>query len=107
MNGYFGAALHVLDAMNASPVQALFANNIGKSVSQQDIRAAFDAGFGKDAGQRIRLSCDRDGSRRIITEITIGLYGAVTPQSDIAGLIAAAHPTKGGCDSGEVDAAGY
>jgi len=106
MSAYFASALHLLDAINASPVQALFAQNIGKSLSQQEIRAAFDKAFGTDAGQRTRISCEGNGNQRLITEITIGLYGSITPQSDPAALIAAARPTKGGCDSGLVDAVG-
>lgn len=37
------------------------------------IKDAFNSAFGAGAGDRVRLSCKRDGSRQLITEITIGL----------------------------------
>lgn len=100
---YFGRALTFLDAVNASPVQALFAANIGKSITLDAIRAAFDQGFGPHSGYRIRLACDR---QRDITEITIGLAGDVLGSTPLPALIAAAGPTNGGCNEGVVVRAG-
>ena len=104
---YFRNALWVLDGLNASSVRDLFKANIGKRVTQEQIRTAFDASFGPGAGQRVRISCQRDGDRRLITEITIGLTGQPGPDGDLAALIAAASPTDGGCDSGIVDPIGF
>ena len=102
MNAYFGRELGFLDAVNASPVQALFAANVGKSVTLEAIRSAFEQGFGAGAGQRIRLSCPRQNGQREITEITIGLMGDVVGSAPMPDLIAAAGPTNGGCDAGMV-----
>jgi ribonuclease T2 len=102
MNIYFGRALSFLDAVNASPVQALFVANAGKTVTLDAIRAAFDQGFGPGAGQRIRLSCPRQNGVRDITEITIGLTGDVLGSAKVPDLITAARPTNGGCDAGTV-----
>ena len=107
MEGYFGRELTFLDAVNASPVQALFAGNIGKTVGLAQIRAAFEQGFGAGAGQRIRLSCPLQGGQRDLTEITIGLEGDVMGAAPIRQLIAAAGPTNGGCDSGVIVPAGH
>jgi ribonuclease T2 len=105
-DNYFARALALLAEINVSSVRELFAGNIGQSVTQGDIRAAFDAAFGNGAGQRVRIACERDGNRRIVTELTLGLYGDVMGTAPLASLIAAAHPTDGGCDAAIVDRAG-
>ncbi|HVW90996.1 MAG TPA: ribonuclease T2 [Devosia sp.] len=103
-DAYFGRELDFLAAINASPVQQLFAGATGSALTLDDIRAAFDKAFGADAGQRIRVACERQGGDRLITEITIGLYGDVMGQADLPTLIAASRPTNGGCDRGRVTA---
>ncbi|MBC8130327.1 MAG: ribonuclease T2 [Rhizobiaceae bacterium] len=103
---YFAESLQLMAAINASPVRTLFAGRIGDTVTQDEIRAAFDAGFGAGAGERVRMSCSRDGERRLVGELTIGLEGEITPESDIGALIRAAPATDGGCDAGIVDGAG-
>jgi len=104
-DAYFGRALTFLDAVNASPIRMLVAGNVGRDVSLNDLRSAFDQAFGKGAGQRIRLSCPRQNGERLITEITVGLEGDVMGSADLPTLIAAASPTNGGCDRGTVAAA--
>jgi len=103
-DAYFGRELDFLAAINASPVQQLFATAAGRQLRLDDIRAAFDKGFGAGAGQRIRLACERQGSNRLITEITVGLYGDVMGGADLPALISASNPTNGGCDRGLVAA---
>jgi len=103
---YFSDALAMLEAVNASAVRELFARNVGKQVTQKQVRAAFDTAFGKGAGDRVRLGCERDGKRRIITELTIGLTGKINGPADFRRLVMAARPTSGGCDAGIVDAVG-
>lgn len=103
-DAYFGRALGLIDAINASPVQALFAGSVGRKLALNQIRAAFDRGFGAGAGQRIRVSCSRGEGGRRITEITIGLDGDVMGDTALPALIMAARPTNGGCDAGLVTA---
>jgi ribonuclease T2 len=105
-NAYFGDALGLVDAVNASPVEALFAANVGKEVATPDIRAAFDKAFGAGAGERVKVSCRRDGDRRVISEITIGLVGKPGTGHPLQDLIAGSRPTSPGCPSGIVDPAG-
>lgn len=105
-DAYFSEMLSLLDAVNASPVAKLFADRIGKEVTADEIRAAFDQSFGKGAGERVRIACRNDGGRRLVNELTIGLNGAVGSKPDMGALIAAARPTKPGCPGGIVDAAG-
>lgn len=103
---YYGTATQLLDALNSSKVRDLFADNIGKTLSRDDIRSAFDDAFGTGAGQRVRIACDDDGKRRIISEITIGLWGTPGDTPNLGKLIRAARPTDGGCIGGIVDPVG-
>jgi ribonuclease T2 len=106
MDEYFADALGVMRALNGSAVQQLFASHIGQFLSFDDISKAFDRSFGAGAGARVRMQCTRDDGRLIISELTIGLNGDITPQSSLADLIAAAAPTKTECPGGIVDAVG-
>lgn len=103
---YFAESLRLMAAINASPVHTLLSARIGATVTLAEIRAAFDAGFGAGAGERVRISCSRDGDRRLIGELTIGLEGEITAESDVGALIRAAPATDGGCDEGIVDRVG-
>ena len=100
---YFADALALVDAVNASPVQALLAANVGKEVSAADIREAFDKGFGAGVGDRVKIACARDGDRRLITEITVGLVGKPGAGRSLKDLAAGSSPTSPGCPAGIVD----
>lgn len=103
---YYGTATLLLSALNASKVRDLFADNIGKTLTRDQIREAFDDSFGGGAGQRVRIACDDDGKRRIISEITIGMWGTPGDTPNLGKLIRAARPTDGGCVGGIVDPVG-
>jgi ribonuclease T2 len=103
---YFAASTQLLAALNASAVRDLFADNVGKRLTQKQIRAAFDDAFGAGAGQRVRVACSDDGNRQLISELTIGLNGRITDPADLRRLIMAARPTSGGCAGGIVDPVG-
>lgn len=103
---YFGDSLRLLEAVNASPVRQLMAENIGREVSAEEIRARFDEAFGEGAGERVRLACRDDGPRRLIAELTIGLKGDIPGGTPISDLILASSPTDPGCPGGIVDPVG-
>ncbi|MFB2550738.1 ribonuclease T2 family protein [Ensifer soli] len=103
---YFARQIAFLDRLNASPVRALFESRLGMSVRQEEVAAAFAEAFGDGAGTRIRLRCARDGSRTVITGMTIGLGGEGGLEGDMAELILASAQTRGTCLEGVVDAAG-
>ncbi|MBN9308235.1 ribonuclease [Devosia sp.] len=103
---YYSAATALLAQLNASRVRDLFAGSIGKPLTQAEIRSAFDDSFGAGAGQRVRVACEDDGSRRIIVEVTVGLWGTVTDSTRMSDLIRAARPTDGGCAGGIIDPVG-
>jgi ribonuclease T2 len=102
---YFTTALQLLHAVNTSSVGKVLGGAVGKRLTQDEIRNAFDTAFGPGAGDRARIACERDGNRRLVTEITIGLYGDIG-RDDLQSLILAARPTDGGCNDGIVDPAG-
>ena len=65
----------------------------------------------RGAGNRISVECktEQDGSRRVLTDLQIALYGAVDEASDLGELIHNARPqgsNAGQCPSVIVDRAG-
>ena len=103
---YYARTLDLLDQLNGSAVADLFAARIGKELHAGEIRAAFDSAFGKGASTRVKMRCARDGNRRLITELTIGLSAEATGTVSLAEAIQKAGRTGFGCDGGIVDAAG-
>ena len=103
---YFSKAITLIDQLNQSKVQGLFASHIGVEIDGKAIRAAFDESFGDGAGERVRVSCKRDGARNLIVELTIGLVGKIGDEPSLGELIAASTPTDPGCPGGIVDAVG-
>lgn len=101
---YYRDSVKLLSEINASDVQKLFSQSIGKHLSGAQIRGAFDSAFGQGAGNRIRIACKRDGNRMLITELTVGLKGSA--QTKMSELIAASPKTKKGCPGGIVDQVG-
>lgn len=104
---YYLEALQLMAALNASPAQALFADQIGEEVTAREIRAAFDAAFGEDAGDRVEVVCSGDGGVTLISELRIALIGEITEDTTLADLIHAADPVDRGCRVGLVDPAGF
>ena len=112
-DAYFGAAVDLLEALNTSAVGTLFTEHVGQPLTAEAIKAAFNQSFGAGAGDRVKMRCVKDGDRRVISGLTIGLgnLSALQAGSDAAPvplgkLILAAGTTKFGCPEGVVDAAG-
>ncbi|MDL2408369.1 ribonuclease [Rhizobium calliandrae] len=108
---YFAGAVGLINELNASAVRDLFAQNIGKTLDAETIKAAFDKSFGEGASNRVKMSCRQVGKVRVISELTIGLSGdAIQPSQGgeprLEQLIQGAGSTSFGCDRGLVDAAG-
>ena len=104
---YFREAVSLTDEVNRSAVQALVAANVGQEITTSAVRHAFDVAFGAGAGDRIRVSRQRDGSRRLITEITVGLSRVPREATTLADLMSASAPTAPGCPGGIIDPVGY
>ena len=104
---YFARAAGLAEAVDASKVSQLFADNVGRSLSAEAIRTAFDDAFGAGAGARVTVSCHGRGDSRKITELVISLSGDVAGSAPLADLIRAAQPVPPGCPSGMVERAPF
>lgn len=103
---YYARALKMLAEVNRSAVQRLFIDNLGGTIREADVKAAFDDAFGPGAGNRVKMRCSKDGERRVITGLTIGLADVSGAADDLSGMMLAAGETKFGCEEGVVDEAG-
>ena len=103
---YYADSAWLIDQINGSPVRHLFENAIGKNLTGQSIRQAFDDAFGDGVGNRIRLACKKDGRRTVITELTLGISGRITERASIGALALASPKTKPGCAAGIIDSVG-
>jgi ribonuclease T2 len=89
---FFTDAMNALDALNASPVLAVFNAHVGGDLDQQTVRAAFDQAFGAGAGARVGFTCGSDRGRNLHMELDINLAGDVHNSHDLGALILAAPP---------------
>jgi ribonuclease T2 len=103
---YFKRAIALTEEVNASEVRELLARNIGRHVSRNQIRAAFDAAFGDGAGRRARLDCEQDDDRELVFEIRLNLEGDAMGGAPLRDLIHAARNASAGCSGGTVDRVG-
>ena len=103
---YYASALKMLAVVNQSEVQRLFIDNLGATIREEDVKAAFDQAFGQGAGNRVKMRCSKDGDRRVVTGLTIGLGDAGGDMDDLSAMVLAAGETKFGCAEGVVDEAG-
>jgi ribonuclease T2 len=98
---YFKDEIRLANEVNGSHVQALFAASIGKQVTADQIRSAFDQAFGSGAGNKVQVECDRQGR---LSGFTINLRGDIPGGADLKTLIAAGDEARNKCDGGLVDA---
>lgn len=105
---YFADTIALTVQLNASSVASLFAQNVGRRLSREEVRRAFDDAFGKGAGARVSLRCadDRDNGRQLIQELRINLSGRIDNAARLGDLMRAAPRARGGCRGGIVDPAG-
>lgn len=93
-DAYFAAATRLINALNASPVRALFAKNIGRRLTRRQIEKTFDEVFGVGASERLIIKCNGRGENATIAELWINLEGDIASDTDLADLILAAPPTS-------------
>ncbi len=103
---YFSVQLRLVEDINGSAVRTLFAGRIGQDVTEGEVKQAFDDSFGKGAGDRVRMRCQKAGGRSVVTGLTIGLSGDLSASAGLSSLILAAGDTDFKCAKGTVDAAG-
>lgn len=100
---YYKHSLVLMDQINESPVRDLMAQNIGKSLTADEIRAQFDKSFGEGAGGKVNVKCHKG----MINELWINLQGEITENTPLSQLLKEAEPVKASCQSGLVDPAGF
>ncbi len=94
---YFHDGLSLAKEVDESAVGQLLKNNIGKRITLGILRHAFDRAFGRGAGQKVEMKCDRG----LLSELWINLRGH---GDRIKPLIAAGAKRKSRCRSAIVDA---
>ena len=102
-DAYYRDALALLEQVNRSAIQDLFAGNLGARVTAAEIRAAADQSFGRGSGSRIVVNC-RKG---MISELQFHLRGDIGTESPIGELMRAAADVPVRCSAGRVDRVGF
>ncbi|MCF6206169.1 MAG: hypothetical protein L3J47_04645 [Sulfurovum sp.] len=97
---YFRDAITLTQQVQNSQVATFFRKYAGKRVTLQRIRELFDERFGKGAGSRVELRCNRG----MISELWLHLngYGTVLSQ-----LLQKGKKVHSQCQRGIIDRAGY
>lgn len=107
---YYRESLNLLDQVNSSPVQDLFASNISQTITATEIRNTFDAAFGGDSGDKVAIECRRDRTpspRRIIVELKLNLKGDIATDTSLTELFQEGRVVDADCSRGEVDPVGF
>lgn len=103
---YFRRAIALVEEINASSVRELLASSIDRHIPRESLRAAFDTAFGRGAGRKVRLDCETDGTRELLSELRINLNGDAMAATTIRDLIHPARNAGAGCSGGVIDAPG-
>jgi ribonuclease T2 len=106
---YFQESIALLDQVNNSSVRDLFASNIGKFLSSNEIRNQFDEAFNNGAGSKVQVQCQRDidqEKNNMVVELQVNLKGNIQLDTPIASLLQAGQRVPAGCTLGEIDPAG-
>jgi ribonuclease T2 len=101
---YYKHSLALMTQINTSPVRDFIAENIGKKVTSAKIREKFDESFGKGAGSKVNVKCNREG---MISELWINLQGQITKQTPLSQLIKKAKSVRLSCKGGLIDPVGF
>ncbi|SNY92549.1 ribonuclease T2 [Cohaesibacter sp. ES.047] len=91
---YFEETLSLIDQLNASAVGTLFKARLGEVVTRQEIETALDESFGEGASERVNIECKKVDGENVISQLFIGLGGAISKDSDLGGLMLASPKRK-------------
>ncbi|MEM8676249.1 MAG: ribonuclease [Cyanobacteria bacterium P01_G01_bin.67] len=109
---YYRESLALLDQVNSSSVQELFAANIGADITSEQILAEFDTAFGNNAGDKVAIDCDTDpqpANREMIAELKLNLLGEIESDTTMAELFTDSETVRNRdvCSMGSVDPVGF
>ncbi len=99
---YYSDAISLTNQINNSIVGKLFNRGVGKRVSLKQVRQHFDKAFGKGAGSKVDMRCDREGR---VSELWINLKGEVEDDTKIATLLKNSIRAGSKCQIGVIDSA--
>jgi ribonuclease T2 len=99
---YYSDAISLTNQINNSLVGKLFNRGIGKRVSLKQVRQHFDKAFGKGAGSKVDMRCDKKGR---VSELWINLKGEVEDDTKIATLLKNSIRAGSKCQIGVIDKA--
>jgi ribonuclease T2 len=100
---YYLESMMLTEQINDSVVRDFFADNIGETISTDEIKSLFDAAFGQGAGSKVRVKC----SNGLITELWINLQGEIDDNTQLESLLKHAEKASSSCSEGVVDPVGY
>ena len=99
-NKYYADAVSLISQVNNSALGKLFSQNIGKKITLKQVRNVVDRSFGRGAGNRVELRCNRG----LVTELWLHLGSGST---DLATLLKKGKKTNSRCKQGRIDKAGF
>jgi len=99
---YYSDSISLTKQINNSIVGKLFNKGVGKRVSLKQVRQHFDKAFGKGAGSKVDMRCDKKGR---VSEIWINLKGEINPETKIETLLKESIRAGSSCDIGVIDEA--
>ena len=100
---YYRLALNLVSQFNSDQVQKLFADNIGKKITEKQIRQAFEQDYGQGSAQALAIRCRRG----LIEELRIALHRPKNVDARLEGLISKRRHLRSNCRGGIVDAATF
>ena len=101
---YYKDSLNLINKINDTNISTLFANNIEKEITSEQIRNAFDEAFGEGSGEKVNVKC-RKG---LIVELWVNLTGDINNDDNLSRLLQNAPVVNSiSCESGMVDAVGF
>ena len=101
---YYRDSLNLINGINDTNVSTLFANNIDKTITTEQIRNAFDEAFGEGSGEKVNVKC----SKGLIVELWVNLKGDIHKDDNLSRLLQNAPVVNNvSCESGMVDAVGF
>ena len=101
---YYKDSMMLINKINDTNISTLFANNIEKTITTEQIRNAFDGAFGEGSGEKVNVKCNRG----LIVELWVNLKGDINKDDNLSRLLQNASVVNNvSCESGMVDAVGF
>jgi len=99
---YYSDSIKLTQQINESIVGKLFTHGVGKRVSLKQVRQHFDKAFGKGAGSKVDMHCDKKGR---VSELWINLKGEISEDTQISSLLQNSIRASSKCKIGKIDKA--